>query len=143
MRIEAVEFFVDTHFLRQIVIKSAYSFLDGQYGWLKRSILTTTWDLWLPAFCNEIELKYGPIQSVSSIAYYDEDGALQTLASSNYEVLAGEFVGKIVKAADTVWPTPAALVPRPRVNLTRFHGVFAPNSRHRAQVTPARPMAFT
>ena len=31
----------------------------------------------------------------------------------------------------------AALVPRPRVNLTRFHGVFAPNSRWRAQVTPA------
>jgi hypothetical protein len=32
----------------------------------------------------------------------------------------------------------AALVPRPRVNLTRFHGVFAPNSKHRALVTPAR-----
>ena len=32
----------------------------------------------------------------------------------------------------------AALIPRPRVNLTRFHGVFAPNSRWRAQVTPAR-----
>jgi hypothetical protein len=31
-----------------------------------------------------------------------------------------------------------ALVPRPRVNLTRFHGVFAPNSKHRAQVTPAK-----
>jgi len=30
----------------------------------------------------------------------------------------------------------AALVPRPRVNLTRFHGVFAPNSKHRVQVTP-------
>ena len=30
-----------------------------------------------------------------------------------------------------------ALVPKPRVNLTRFHGVFAPNSAHRAQVTPA------
>ena len=29
----------------------------------------------------------------------------------------------------------AALVPKPRVNLTRFHGVFAPNSQHRAQVT--------
>jgi hypothetical protein len=26
----------------------------------------------------------------------------------------------------------AALVPRPRVNLTRYHGVFAPNSNHRA-----------
>jgi hypothetical protein len=32
----------------------------------------------------------------------------------------------------------AALVPKPRVNLTRFHGVFAPNSKHRIEVTPAR-----
>jgi ribosomal protein S27E len=32
----------------------------------------------------------------------------------------------------------AALVPRPRINLTRFHGVFAPNSKHRVQVTPAK-----
>jgi hypothetical protein len=32
----------------------------------------------------------------------------------------------------------AALVPKPRVNLTRFHGVFAPNSKHRALVTSGR-----
>jgi hypothetical protein len=31
-----------------------------------------------------------------------------------------------------------ALIPKPRVNLTRFHGVFAPNSKYRARVTPAR-----
>ncbi len=31
----------------------------------------------------------------------------------------------------------AALVLRPRVNLTRYHGVLAPNHRWRAQVTPA------
>ena len=31
-----------------------------------------------------------------------------------------------------------ALVPKPRVNLTRFHGVFAPKSKHRALVTPAQ-----
>jgi len=29
----------------------------------------------------------------------------------------------------------AALVPKPRFHLTRFHGVFAPNSAHRAAVT--------
>ena len=29
-------------------------------------------------------------------------------------------------------------MPKPRVNLTRFHGVFAPNSKHRAVVTPAK-----
>jgi Putative transposase len=32
----------------------------------------------------------------------------------------------------------AALVPTPRVNLTRYHGVFAPNHRLREQVTPAK-----
>ena len=32
----------------------------------------------------------------------------------------------------------AALIPKPRVNLTRFHGVFAPNSQYRVQVTPAK-----
>ena len=32
----------------------------------------------------------------------------------------------------------AALVPKPRTNLTRFHGVFAPNSKFRVRVTPAR-----
>lgn len=32
----------------------------------------------------------------------------------------------------------AALMPKPRVNLARFHGVFAPHSRFRAQVTLAK-----
>ena len=32
----------------------------------------------------------------------------------------------------------ATLVPKPRVNLTRFHGLFAPNSKHRARVSPAK-----
>jgi hypothetical protein len=32
----------------------------------------------------------------------------------------------------------AALVPRPRLNLTRFHGVFAPNFKHRARIVPHR-----
>ena len=32
----------------------------------------------------------------------------------------------------------ASLVPKPKVNLTRFHGVFSPNSKHRTLVTPAK-----
>jgi hypothetical protein len=32
----------------------------------------------------------------------------------------------------------ADLVPKPRFYLTRFHGVFAPNCKHRVQVTPAK-----
>jgi hypothetical protein len=32
---------------------------------------------------------------------------------------------------------PAALVPKPRENLTRFHGVFSPNSKCRERVAGA------
>jgi hypothetical protein len=32
----------------------------------------------------------------------------------------------------------AALVPRPRLNLTRFHEVFAPNCKYRPHVVPKR-----
>jgi hypothetical protein len=32
----------------------------------------------------------------------------------------------------------AALVPKPRVNLTRYHGILAPNHRWRGLITPAR-----
>jgi len=30
------------------------------------------------------------------------------------------------------------LVPCPRLNLTRFHGVFAPNFKHRSRIVPHR-----
>ena len=32
----------------------------------------------------------------------------------------------------------AALAPKPRMHLTRYHGVFAPHSQYRAAVTPAQ-----
>ena len=40
-----------------------------------------------------------------------------------------EFIGRL-----------AALVPKPRVNLTRFHGVFSSNSKLRKQVVPRKPV---
>ena len=38
-----------------------------------------------------------------------------------------EFIGRL-----------ATLVPKPRVNLTRFHGVFSPRSKLRAHVVPGK-----
>lgn len=39
-----------------------------------------------------------------------------------------EFIGRL-----------AALVPGPRVNLIRFHGVLSPNSKLREKVVPGKP----
>jgi hypothetical protein len=37
----------------------------------------------------------------------------------------------------------AALVPRPRLHLIRFHGVLAPNAKHRAEIIPSAPVNTT
>ncbi len=47
------------------------------------------------------------------------------------------FEGAAIRTVDFIARL-AALVPKPRVNLTRFHGVLAPNHRWRGLVTPAR-----
>ena len=37
----------------------------------------------------------------------------------------------------------AALVPRPRLNLIRFHGVLAPNAKLRPEIIPSQPLTDT
>ena len=37
----------------------------------------------------------------------------------------------------------AALVPRPRLNLIRFHGVLAPNAKLRPQIIPGKPLSVS
>ena len=49
-----------------------------------------------------------------------------------------EFMERLASAGPThPWCFPARLVPRPRVNLTRYHGVFAPHAKHRKLITPS------
>jgi hypothetical protein len=38
-------------------------------------------------------------------------------------------------------PRLAALVPPPRLHLIRFHGVLAPNAKHRAEISPSGPVS--
>jgi uncharacterized phiE125 gp8 family phage protein len=57
---------------------------------LKRTLVSTTYDWhlddwpWFP-----VSIPHAPLQSITSIKYYDTNNAQQTLASSNYHVLAG------------------------------------------------------
>ncbi len=52
-----------------------------------RQLLTATYDLPLRGFwCNELTMPRPPLQSVTWIKYYDENGTLTTLDSSYYSV---------------------------------------------------------
>lgn len=71
----------------------------------RRSLVTQTWDLILDRFPGwELTLPKSPVQSVTSITYTDTNGALQTMASSDYLVDTSSEPGRITPAFGLVWP---------------------------------------
>lgn len=56
-------------------------------------------------FADEITLESGPVLSVESITYYDEDGAQQTIDPGNYELDTTEQIAVIRLVGDATWPT--------------------------------------
>lgn len=83
-------------------IAGACGWIDGPGGWLGRSIGEQTLEARFERFtCDEVVLPYGPILSVTSIKYLDEDGAEQTLDDSVYQRLSD---GRIRLMADESWP---------------------------------------
>lgn len=63
----------------------------------QRSCLTTTWRLHLDAFPrNVIRLPMAPLQSVTSVTYYDSNDNLVTWDAANYSVDTAREPGRIV-----------------------------------------------
>jgi len=86
--------------------------LDMAQRETQRRILPETWKLVLRGFPWCIEPPFPPLIEVTSIQYYDEDGALQTLATSVYRVTTtfGPEAGRgLIELADgESWPETAA-----------------------------------
>lgn len=71
------------------------------------ALYTQTWQRRLDAWPagNTIRLPRPPLQSVSSVKYYDADGTEYTLASSNYIVDTTAWPGRIVLKSTAAWPS--------------------------------------
>ena len=70
-----------------------------------RGILTQTWTLLLDGFANVIPLPMAaPLQSVTWVKYYDENGTQQTLATSVYDTDLVSRPGRVVLKAGQSWP---------------------------------------
>jgi uncharacterized phiE125 gp8 family phage protein len=74
--------------------------------YLGRGLLTQTWALQLSDWADRIPLPMaGPLQSVTSVAYYNDAGTLTTLAPSTYLVDLRAEPGRVMRAPNQVWPT--------------------------------------
>ena len=74
---------------------------------IRRALITQTWDFVTASFpCDGscIELEHTPIQSITSISYYDIDGASQTWSSSEYQTSLGHDWGTIKPEYGYLYP---------------------------------------
>jgi len=69
---------------------------------LRKTLVTSTWELKLDCFDPEIELPMNPVQSITSVQYVDDDGDTQTLASSGYQ---SDAQGRLSASYGNSWPS--------------------------------------
>lgn len=72
-----------------------------------RALLTQTWEYALDGFPaeNHIDLPKPPLQSVTSVTYYDTDGAAHTFAATSYYVDKSMEPGRLVLDYGETWPS--------------------------------------
>ncbi|HAN97627.1 MAG TPA: hypothetical protein DCQ98_09465 [Planctomycetaceae bacterium] len=93
---------------------------------LGRQLLTATWDLAIDRFPvgeSELPLPLPPLQSVTSLQYYDTDGTLQTWDDENYHVSTdGSENGRLVLAPGASWPTAQLRAEAVRIRFVAGYG---------------------
>ncbi|MCU0871777.1 MAG: head-tail connector protein [Pirellulaceae bacterium] len=73
---------------------------------ITRALITQTWELVLHDwFADYVQIPKPPLQSVTSIQYYDTAGVLQTLPAAYYRVDTHRQPGVIWRDDDYTWPT--------------------------------------
>jgi uncharacterized phiE125 gp8 family phage protein len=86
----------------QLYLKAARRAFEEYTG---TTAFTTTWVLTQDGFCNPIELPHAaPLQSISSVKYYDTDGTQQTLSTSYYRADTASTPGRVVLKPSQAWP---------------------------------------
>jgi uncharacterized phiE125 gp8 family phage protein len=89
---------------------------------LGRALVTQTWRQDFAEFDDELRLDVGNLISVTSITYYDGDGASQTLATTVYTSFTDDTGPYIALKPDQEWPDTAERDDAVRVTWTAGYG---------------------
>lgn len=88
-----------------------------------RALVTQTWDWTLDRFpAWEMEVPKPRLQSVTSIAYVDTDGASQTLSSSLYTAAVTSERGRITPAYGESWPSTRSVMEAVTIRIVAGYG---------------------
>lgn len=86
-------------------------YIEAARNWIeaytRRQIITASWVCYLDAFPDDtfVKLAYPPLQSITSLKYYDTAGTLQgPWAAANYSVDIASIPGRVHLAYGISWP---------------------------------------
>lgn len=96
--------FDDDDTLITALCSAAEQMLDGYSGILGRPLVTQTWREDFPYFRYEMPLRLRDVQSVSSVTYFDAEGAEQTVAASVYRLHERASHAYLVQRSGQSWP---------------------------------------
>ena len=95
----------------------------------RRSLVTQTWDYALDSFPWRdlgFELPLPPLQSITSLTYYDINNSPTVWPSSNYFVDTFNEPGRLMLAANVGWPSSSLGLRPANAVITRFVSGFGP-----------------
>ena len=87
-------------------ITAATDMVDAEFGELGRALITQSWSLVMPAFptSGRFDLPVSPVQSITSITYYDSDNVQQTLLADAYRLTILPDRARVDLVTGYSWP---------------------------------------
>jgi uncharacterized phiE125 gp8 family phage protein len=107
------------------LIRAAASYLDGNDGVLGKAIVNQTWQVDMSAFADPVRLPLTPVQSVTSITYFDALNATQTVPPANYALFADVLGSYVQPIGGAAWPAVYARADAIRITFVAGYGPAA------------------
>ncbi len=93
-------------------------------------IMEQTWLLSLDGFSDSIELRKGPVRSITSVKYFDADGDEQTLSSTYYTLDSVNEPQWLVRNDSYDWPTILEAVNAVNITFVAGYSTIPPSIQH-------------
>jgi uncharacterized phiE125 gp8 family phage protein len=109
------------------LIAAATDYVEQYTG---RAIMPQTWELVLDAFSDAIQIPKGPVTGITSVSYYDINGALQTVTDTNYTPDLVSDPQWLVRDTAYTWPTTATGINVVKIQFTAGYATVPPSIKH-------------
>lgn len=101
------------------LIASATEALELELG---RALVTQTWRVDYDGFCDVLVLPMRPVQSITSITYYDAAGDVQTASTSLYGLYASSRGSHVALLSSQSWPATYVRADAVRITFVAGYG---------------------